>query len=268
MKRLTMRAASSPEMPTQFPHITIESPETKKAISRRGKISACTECGETFLKKKFLTKHFRNNHAKIKMNMIQSEGIKIHKSDEVIPETSKQLPHMNNESPTTNISQSGPKISVCTECGKMYPRRGSLMKHIRNTHVGIKNVNCHLCEYVTHDKSNLDKHIEGRHPSYTDHTCHLCGFSVFREINIRRHYMSVHGLIRVKKMNKDSEGKKCLEINYESLADQKKGLTCYQCSLVFSDYTEFNYHMESDHELKREKTIVIQCNSDQFPIVN
>jgi len=142
----------------------------------------------------------------------------------------EKSPRIKCESPDLySVSLKQIEIPSCDECGKTYAKKASLKKHIKNVHVGIKNLKCQLCDYITSEKSNLDKHIEGRHPTFTDQTCHLCGFKVFREINIKRHYESVHNLIRIKKIYTNSEGKKCIEIFYESSAGLKSPLaTKYQ----------------------------------------
>jgi len=181
-------------------------------------ISCCKECGKAFKSNHTLKRHIRAVH--MKTNGIITQSIT---SNEYPLELSEGVPYIKKE--LHNSSNETPKsieISSCNECGKSFMKKSSLFKHIKNVHIAIKNIKCPLCEYVTSEKSNLDKHIEGRHRDYTDHTCHLCGFSVFREINIRKHYQSVHSLIRIKKIKRNTEGRKSLEISYQSLATVKQ----------------------------------------------
>ena len=67
----------------------------------------------------------------------------------------------------------------CKLCNRTFSQSGTLRRHIKTVHGGVKSHNCETCGKSFSRAANLKKHISAVHEGTKDHKCHIC-FKEFR----------------------------------------------------------------------------------------
>jgi len=146
---------------------------------------ACTECGQSFLTKRFLTIHINKNHDPTKVYSCQQCDFK-----------SENRHYVYRHVKGVHLKE---RNHLCTDCGKGFSNNAILMRHIRNVHLGQKDFLCDRCDRAFTDKRILDRHLATRHADDVIEKqgrfqCHLCDeFRTDYQRSLKRHITTVHG---------------------------------------------------------------------------
>ena len=111
--------------------------------------------------------------------------------------------------------------NACTTCGKVYTSKGTLRKHIKSVHEGVR-YPCTLCGKAFTDPSHLLRHRKLKHMGVeVRYPCTTCGKTYSDQNTLRIHTKSVH------------EGVK---------------YPCASCFKIYSDMSTLRRHIISKHQ--------------------
>lgn len=98
----------------------------------------------------------------------------------------------NPESPLELIVEIVPKNRIpCEFCGKHFPSRFSVMRHIKINCEKNKPFGCKDCGRRFSEQSNLEKHIMTFHVNESPLSCYICGKAFVNRCSYKRH-METH----------------------------------------------------------------------------
>ncbi|XP_034254377.1 zinc finger protein 2-like [Thrips palmi] len=83
----------------------------------------------------------------------------------------------------------------CSDCGKSFWYKASLIGHIKQTHTGDCNYTCELCGKGFFKKTELTRH-KPTHSNETPHKCPQCGMGFKITKTLKRHIRNVHNAQR------------------------------------------------------------------------
>ena len=81
---------------------------------------------------------------------------------------------------------------LCPECGKSFPKKDNLKRHIAQTHKGEKLNLCTICGKSFGEKGHLKKHISEVHESIRPYKCPFCERRCARKLQVVVHAKSKH----------------------------------------------------------------------------
>ena len=81
---------------------------------------------------------------------------------------------------------------LCPECGKSFPKKDNLKRHIAQTHKGEKLNLCTICGKSFGEKGHLKKHISEVHESIRPFKCPFCERRCARKLQVVVHAKSKH----------------------------------------------------------------------------
>ena len=88
------------------------------------------------------------------------------------------------------ISQSNDAGHPCNKCNKQFQKRGSLFRHMRSVHEGIK-FPCNDCGYKATRNEDLQSHIQSVHEGIK-FPCDLCDYVANIPRVLRKHKQNKH----------------------------------------------------------------------------
>jgi len=113
-----------------------------------------------------------NNEEDVTEEIVLDDDEKVEENDEDDEPKPKSENKIRKRQPRNQISSDAK--SKCPECGIEYFNRGTMMKHYRSKHEGIK-YPCNQCDYQATQQSNLLTHIAAKHSDIIL-KCELCDF--------------------------------------------------------------------------------------------
>ena len=166
----------------------------------------CLECGVVYGDKRTLLRHYRSKHEGFKypcnqcdyqataQSSLQTHISERHENtpDDETKKTNSESEEQLKETKSRQIQrQPGkPKSSYdnstkCLKCGVVYCDKGTMLKHYRSKHQGIK-YPCNQCDYWSTQKSSLKTHILAKH-SDTVLKCEHCSYQTKWRTNFNTH---------------------------------------------------------------------------------
>ena len=85
----------------------------------------------------------------------------------------------------------------CTECGVLFNSRGTMLRHYKSRHQGLKHA-CNECDKQYLDRGHLSKHIQSVHEGIK-YPCDLCDYLAPMKASLRRHIKVVHESVKIKR---------------------------------------------------------------------
>ena len=126
------------------------------------------------------------------------------------------------ENTITKFKMSRRKLNSCQECGKTYPGKYLLTRHIDVVHKGLKPFKCEHCGKNYTASHILSNHIKSIHEGRRDFKCELCQKSFSLQSNMITHIQMVH---------------------HKTLDQQ-----CHTCGKSFSNMSSLRRHQKVSHE--------------------
>ena len=71
-------------------------------------------------------------------------------------------------------------------------QKGSLKRHIKSVHEGIKPFKCHICQYKSALKSGLKRHIISVHEGKKQVHCTFCNIGLSTKQKLKHHNSKFH----------------------------------------------------------------------------
>jgi len=138
----------------------------------------CPVCGKIFLRRKLMTDHMRNTHGEASTIVCEycSKPIKC-------ANLKNHVKEMHDDYGDT----------PCLICGKVFPRRKTMMNHMRNIHTDMEGstVECEKCSKPI-KSTNIKNHVKEMHVNYVDTPCPICGKIFPRRKAMTDHLRNIH----------------------------------------------------------------------------
>lgn len=149
------------------------------------------------------------------------------------------------------------KAFSCPQCRYQSDTEEELTGHFKKEHEKIKNLPCHLCNYVTWNKYNLRRHIQNVHTEKSDKlnipliemNCSQCSYQFsIRDIHSRaqsrlnRHSQEVHGTV--------------------------KDISCSLCNYQTKRKSNLEAHMQRIHAKKKDENKEKDVEKPMPPLIN
>ncbi|CAG0887432.1 unnamed protein product [Cyprideis torosa] len=144
----------------------------------------------------------------------------------------------------------------CSHCGKVYPSKNALQRHVNRMHeLGKEVVGCGICG-KRYTRFNLQRHLQLAHrPTSGRFKCSKCLKTFLNQTTLRKHASSIH--------NEDLKyvcsvcGKKCssaavLRAHEDSHNDVKRH-ACETCHKSFTNSYSFRKHVVKEHGVGLDK---------------
>ena len=107
-----------------------------------------------------------------------SKGVEMQNGEEHVPEETvmddeEKETYEDEEpkqTPENKIMKRQPRVHIlsnaksadCPECGKMFSKKGDMVRHYRSKHEGV-NYPCNQCDYQAPERGSLKKHVRSKH---------------------------------------------------------------------------------------------------------
>lgn len=111
----------------------------------------------------------------------------------------------------------------CDICGRKFGQKGSLGRHRRAVHEGVRNFPCSTCGYRFSQRYDLQKHIMSVHHHQRPFPCQVegCKAAFARRAKLRKHVATVH--------------------------DKRRDYVCEICNFAFGEKSNRNKHIRAVH---------------------
>ena len=136
----------------------------------------------------------------------------------------------------------------CELCDYTCSANSLLDRHIKATHLKIKDFKCEQCDYAFSAKSDLKQHIKMVHDKIKDFKCELCDYTCSANGNLKIHTKQVHLKIRDFKcelcdyaFSAKSDLKQHIKMVHLKIKDFK----CDQCDYVCSKNGTLKIHIKT-----------------------
>ncbi|EDO35502.1 predicted protein, partial [Nematostella vectensis] len=136
----------------------------------------CEECEKEFPRKDNLVRHVKTVHRKKKL-LLSYDHAGSKKQVPIAPTHGKRLR----------------KVFQCVECGKEFPRKDSLVRHVKTVHrkeklsTLLQRYKCKECRQCFHRYDYLQRHIKVVHRRDRPFSCEHCDKSYGHMTDLRKH---------------------------------------------------------------------------------
>lgn len=112
----------------------------------------------------------------------------------------------------------------CDICGRKFGQKGSLGRHRRAVHEGVRNFPCSICGYRFSQRYDLQKHVMSVHHRQRPFPCEVegCKAAFARRAKLRKHVSTVH--------------------------DKRRDYVCDICNFAFGEKSNRNKHIRAVHQ--------------------
>ena len=158
----------------------------------------------------------------------------------------------NNDAAVTDEEKSPDIVSALSGCGKGFPQKKSLDKHIEGIHDKVRKHVCQDCGFTT-SKKNLNVHIKGVHDKIKDHVCTECGYATSIKRNLKRHKETVHEKIKNLKCGECDFAayQKCdLKTHIAAVHEKIRKHDCKACTYSATQKWYLKKHLATVHKIR------------------
>lgn len=197
----------------------------------------CNECEYVFKHKRYLQRHKKEMHLKIKgyscnlceYSCCQKGNLKRH--IELVHNTKDQ--HCDKCGYSTNVTRKmrshkqlihqSIEVYKCQWCKYSTTKKENLKRHEKIVHLKIKDKKCDQCPYATFDLFTLNAHIKIQHQRCKEHKCPLCEYACGTKGRLNEHNKLCHERILDKNCDECSytTSKNCLLKRHKERAHGK-----------------------------------------------
>ena len=145
----------------------------------------CDHCSHVFQKEYTLVVHKRNEHSTLKETLHCQFCEKDFKN-------AKFLKNHEEKHRTEQMATGGSEDHLCPSCGKSFPTRLNLDRHIKSKHQRVKDHQCPDCGKSFVDSTRLKEH-RWIHTNHKPYPCAQCDKSFRHKSHLKHHQAKEHG---------------------------------------------------------------------------
>ena len=151
--------SSSPVHSTEVDGKTSKGPSRLRESSFQCKEQFCNICGEKFLSKKSLVRHYRSEHTINEHRVFCQFCLKpFFRQEHLLSHIDLHHKGAASKDQAQKFAAQR-KVFTCEKCSKQYSCRGTLNRHLRS-HAGFKNFECHFCHRKFLRNEYLNNHLK------------------------------------------------------------------------------------------------------------
>ena len=246
---------------------------------------SCTDCGQQFLRKKYLGRHICSVHLKLNYSTCDECGKQFSQKHHLNEHKKSVHLKLKNHLKLKKLSctDCGQQFSgknclyhhirsvhlkllclTCNECGKQFSRKPYLNQHKKSVHQKLKNYLCNECGIQFSQNCQLNQHNKSVHLKLKNHTCNECGKQFSRKTSLDRHNKAVHLKLKNYKCNdcgKHFSERGGLNKHKKRIHLKLKNHTCNECGKQFSLKCKLNQHKKSVHKSSRTMHVMNVASS-------
>ena len=134
----------------------------------------------------------------------------------------------------------------CSECGKLFSSKNSLLRHYKSEHEGIK-YHCNQCDYQAKTNGNLQIHIQSKHEGIK-YDCNQCDYQAKTNGNLHRHIQSIHEGIKYPCNQCDFQATSQFHLQ-RHIQSKHEGIKypCNQCDSKLTRRSHLKSHIKAKH---------------------
>lgn len=156
-------------------------------------------------------------------------------------------------------SRAQKQMLACDLCGRVFGQRGSLGRHKKAVHMGVRPFPCQTCGFCFQQRYDLRKHILSVHEHERPYACDFkgCKAAFSRRAKLRKHVTTVHLKQRdfVCEICNSAFGEKSNKTKHiRAVHLQERKYACSMCHAAFKERGHRTKHMLTQHN--------VQANAD------
>lgn len=155
------------------------------------------------------------------------------------------------EMPTPRLQK---QMLACDLCGRVFGQRGSLGRHKKAVHMGVRPFPCQTCGFCFQQRYDLRKHILSVHEHERPFACDFktCKAAFSRRAKLRKHVTTVHLKQRdfVCEICNSAFGEKSNKTKHiRAVHLQERKYACSMCQAAFKERGHRTKHMLTQHNV-------------------